>query len=121
MKYDIIIFFNYSYNRSPDLTPVDFFVWGYLKNIASTNESRNPEEIVGRLHAVLIDMDAAMLRRTSQNIITRAAVCIEANGILNTCCINLYINRLFLGPYTIKRLNALACILHTYDLILKFV
>ena len=32
-------------HRSPDLTPYDFFLWGYIKNKVFTTPPRNPNDL----------------------------------------------------------------------------
>ncbi|XP_028418180.1 uncharacterized protein LOC114543364 [Dendronephthya gigantea] len=68
--------------RSPDLTPCDFFLWGYVKNrVFST-----PPENVNVLRQRILDtFDALkeqpeMITRAVQAMQSRATLCVERNG-----------------------------------------
>ena len=67
--------------RSPDLTPLDFFLWGYLKGKVYMTPPNNLEEL-----RIRIERACASLRQTNflQNSIRemrrRANLCIQRNG-----------------------------------------
>ena len=46
--------------RSPDLTPLDFWVWGYMKQRISTQDfrPRTLEELKEAIRRVVVDMNA---------------------------------------------------------------
>ncbi len=66
--------------RSPDLTPLDFFFWGYLKSKVYETPVQNLQELQNRIvhYAQLIDED--MIRRAVENFNDRIAYCQEVNG-----------------------------------------
>jgi hypothetical protein len=66
--------------QSPDLTPVDFFVWGNLKEHVYLVPHRTIEDLVGRLQEAVTMVDANMLRRVRENAVRRTAVCLETDG-----------------------------------------
>lgn len=66
--------------RSPDLTPLDFFLWSHLKKIVYATEPTSPEEVIGRMQGAVQTIDEPMVRRVRQNLILRAEACIEARG-----------------------------------------
>lgn len=67
-------------NSSPDLTPLDFFLWGHLKKIVYEQEPASPEEVIARMQIAVDTVDEVMLRRVRENLILRAEACIEARG-----------------------------------------
>ncbi|XP_036145604.1 uncharacterized protein LOC118646565 [Monomorium pharaonis] len=66
--------------RSPDLSPLDFFLWGYLKEKVYAKQPENVEEVVARLHAAVATVDAEMLLHVRNEAVRRAHACLEANG-----------------------------------------
>lgn len=67
-------------NRSPDLTPLDFFLWGHLKEMIYSSPPASPEDVMAKIIVAVEDIDGAMLRRVRENVICRAQACIEAGG-----------------------------------------
>jgi hypothetical protein len=59
---------------SPDPTPMDFFLWGHLKEQVYTVPSRTIEDLVARLQAAVTTVDANMLRRARENVVRCTAV-----------------------------------------------
>ena len=64
--------------RSPDLTPIDFFLWGYLKELMEPPSS--PEDLVAQLHAAFSKVEPSMLQRVQNDIEKRAFLCSRNNG-----------------------------------------
>jgi len=67
-------------NRSPDLTPLDFFLWGHLKETVYSSPAVSPEDVMAKITVAVEEIDGAMLRRVRENTILRAETCIEAGG-----------------------------------------
>lgn len=68
--------------RSPDLTPCDFFLWGYIKSKVYMTP---PPDILALRERILnefrvLKMDPAMVIRAVGCMQTRANTCIERNG-----------------------------------------
>lgn len=68
--------------RSPDLTPLDFFLWGHLKNLVYDhhNPPRTLQELEGRITAACSQITPGMIRNAVENIKKRAAFCVQQNG-----------------------------------------
>lgn len=66
--------------RSPDLTPVDFFLWGHLKNEVYRNRPRDINELCARITASCNNIDRQVLRNVSRNNRRRIEKCIELEG-----------------------------------------
>ncbi|EZA51190.1 hypothetical protein X777_10260, partial [Ooceraea biroi] len=66
--------------RSPDLTPLDFFLWGHLKNFIYREPVRNREELHHRIVEAVASISPEMIRNAQQSLLRRARICIDANG-----------------------------------------
>lgn len=67
--------------RSPDLNPLDFFLWGHFKDQMYTdNVPGDREELRRRLHMARRTVTPEMLQRVRLNLIRRAECCIEQGG-----------------------------------------
>lgn len=67
--------------RSPDLTPLDFFLWGNIKERVYATQVPNKEELRQRVVNCFEDLDASEIRKAT-NISTRKRFykCLENNG-----------------------------------------
>lgn len=66
--------------RSPDLTPLDFYVWGRIKSMVFATAATTKEDMKQRVRAAFRDLDAAEIRRATQSLSTRVQKCLAANG-----------------------------------------
>lgn len=67
--------------RSPDLTPLDFFVWGYLKEKIYSSPVANEEDLRGRIRNTAEELQQELsLRITVGAMRKRARACIRQNG-----------------------------------------
>ncbi|CAK9803096.1 hypothetical protein ANTQUA_LOCUS3580 [Anthophora quadrimaculata] len=75
-----IDFTNLSFSRSPDITPLDFFLWGTLKEKVYKEVPTTPYDMQQRIIAscALISSDA--VRLASQSIVKRIQWCIDSDG-----------------------------------------
>ena len=60
--------------RSPDLTPMDFFIWGEMKCLVYETPIDTPDELVARV------AEAAAIIRETQSFAHRYQLCINVNG-----------------------------------------
>lgn len=68
--------------RSPDITPLDFFLWGTIKNIVYASRPRNREELCERIRQACREISPGMLRRVVLNNRRRIEKCIQLQGDL---------------------------------------
>jgi hypothetical protein len=61
--------------RSPDLNPMDFFIWGHLKETVYKDPPTDIEDLLAKFHAAVATIDADMLRRVQASIPRRAVAC----------------------------------------------
>ena len=66
--------------RSPDLTPPDFFLWGYLKPKVYVNKPRTVEELKDNIGEEITAIPAEMLAKTMENAAKRAQNDINARS-----------------------------------------
>lgn len=66
--------------RSPDLTPMDFFLWGYIKSLVYETEPLNVEDLKGRIRVAMGTITPAMLRSVRRSLTTRLEECLANDG-----------------------------------------
>ncbi|XP_039310588.1 uncharacterized protein LOC120358899 [Solenopsis invicta] len=66
--------------RSPDLTPLDFFLWGTIKEYVYRVPINTVEELNYRIIEAFANITPEMLERLKQSFIRRAELCIEMDG-----------------------------------------
>ena len=66
--------------RSPDLTPPDFFLWGYLKNIVYKDRPSTLDELRDRIEQACEDIPKKMCDRVCKSMGDRLKRCREAKG-----------------------------------------
>lgn len=66
--------------RSPDLTPPDFFLWGYLKSKVYVNKPKTLEELKTNIRQEIAAIPVEMLKKTMENAAKRAQYAVQAKG-----------------------------------------
>ena len=67
--------------RSPDLTPCDFFLWGFVKGLVYVPPlPKDVDELKDRITEAVATIDNAMLERVWQELDYRLDVCRVTNG-----------------------------------------
>ena len=68
--------------RSPDLTPLDFCLWGWLKDEVYKDKVNTRDELIVRIMntAALIKERQDDLRRATRSTVKRIRKCIEVGG-----------------------------------------
>lgn len=66
--------------RSPDLTPLDFFYWGYLKSKVYETKPNNIEELKQRIVTLSESITPELLQKVSDEVYLRLALCQEKGG-----------------------------------------
>ena len=67
--------------RSTDITSLDFFLWGYVKDMVYRTKVRDITELKQRISNAIDTSDEAMLQRTRQKIEYRLDVLRVTNGV----------------------------------------
>lgn len=68
--------------RSPDLNPIDFFIWGFYKEIIYAREVSSENELREKIHQAENDIrtNSAAFRNLQSNFLRRCRLCISAEG-----------------------------------------
>ncbi|KYN28572.1 hypothetical protein ALC57_02013 [Trachymyrmex cornetzi] len=66
--------------RSPDLTPMDFFVWGYIRDQVYDSLPRNRNDLIQKIQTASEKITPIMLSKVRENLMRRIALCAEENG-----------------------------------------
>ena len=68
-------------SRSPDLNPLDYHVWGYMKAMVCAHKVNTREELLQRILSAAGSINnAAVLRRVTSSLATRVRKCIQTDG-----------------------------------------
>lgn len=68
--------------RSPDLNPLDFFIWGYFKEVVYQRENNTEQELRQKLEIAKVQImnNRRAFRRLRANFIRRCRLCIIVRG-----------------------------------------
>uniref|UniRef100_A0A1B6EKB9 DUF4817 domain-containing protein n=1 Tax=Cuerna arida TaxID=1464854 RepID=A0A1B6EKB9_9HEMI len=66
--------------RSPDITPLDFFLWGYVKNFVYSEKIRNIDHLRQRIIAAVASVTPNLLTNTWREFEYRLDICRATNG-----------------------------------------
>ena len=66
--------------RSPDLNPLDYFLWGYLKSKVYSPWPRNLDDLETNITREVRNLQPAMITRAIMEIKVRAQKCLNARG-----------------------------------------
>ena len=66
--------------RSPDITPLDFFLWGYVKDIVYRTKVRDINDLQHRIIQVINAVTINMFARTWQEIEYRLDIVSATDG-----------------------------------------
>lgn len=66
--------------RSPDLTPLDFFLWGYMKIEVYKTPAESREDLINKINNAAAQVTPNMLERVLSNVQKRAEACINVAG-----------------------------------------
>jgi hypothetical protein len=67
--------------RSPDLTPLDYFLWGYVKDVIYKRTYENVRELKTEVHAAITNIHHNSLQRaTKRQFLKRLDLCKRQNG-----------------------------------------
>lgn len=66
--------------RSPDLTPMDYFLWGYLKERVYQNRPGNIEDLKTKIRMEIRNLPAEVIRKAVDSFYYRLGDCQTANG-----------------------------------------
>jgi hypothetical protein len=66
--------------RSPDLSPRDYFLLGYLKHKVYENRPHTIDELKESIRTTILQIPVEMLRKPTDSLSRRAEDCLQNNG-----------------------------------------
>lgn len=66
--------------RSPDLSPPDFFLWGYLKDIVYRSRPTTIAQLRERIATVCAEIPVEMCAKACKSVVKRFEACRDAGG-----------------------------------------
>ena len=66
--------------RSPDLTPLDYFLWGHIKEMVYKNRPTDNEELRVKIAEAVQSVTKVTINKTFENFQKRVILCNEVNG-----------------------------------------
>ena len=66
--------------RSPNLTPCDFFLWGYLKDIVFREPSATLMQLRHKIEQACAQVTEAMCREVCHSVVQRLRDCFDHQG-----------------------------------------
>lgn len=66
--------------RSPDLNPLDYFLWGYIKDIVYARTYNDLQDLQNSIQQVCDGLSPAVLESACRDIVRRTQICIRQNG-----------------------------------------
>ncbi|KYN08462.1 hypothetical protein ALC62_00554 [Cyphomyrmex costatus] len=66
--------------RSPDLNPLDFFLWGYCKEKIYRQLPEDIEELNDKLHYAIWSIENEVMEQMQTNLLKRMRACITMDG-----------------------------------------
>ncbi|CAK9805750.1 hypothetical protein ANTPLA_LOCUS4648 [Anthophora plagiata] len=77
-RYDM--WYKHDGSRSPDLNPLDFFLWGLLKETVCMNASTTVEDMHQRIIIACANITSNVLVRVQHSFRAHLQQCIDVNG-----------------------------------------
>ncbi|XP_070531446.1 histone-lysine N-methyltransferase SETMAR-like [Cardiocondyla obscurior] len=66
--------------RSPDLTPLDYFLWGHIKNLVEPQRNGTVNEVREAIVAAFATITPHMVYQATQDVVRRARLCVQQRG-----------------------------------------
>lgn len=66
--------------RSPDMTPLDFYLWGYLKHVIYGKEAKNLEELKENIINAFAEVQIENIQKACRSVLDRCSRCLDAEG-----------------------------------------
>jgi hypothetical protein len=66
--------------RSRDLTPCDFFLWGFVKSRVYANKPQTVPELKKEIRRVIGEIEPQLCGNVIENFVKRARVCQQSSG-----------------------------------------
>ena len=77
--YDFILFSHWP-PSSPDLSPLDYFVWSYVENITNMTSHNTKASLIAAIRRVFPELPPALVKKACSQFRIRIGAVIEAEG-----------------------------------------
>ena len=77
--YDFVPFSHWT-PSSPDLNPLDYFVWSYIENITNMTSHNTKASLIAAIHRVFAELPRALMEKACSQFRIRIEAVIEAEG-----------------------------------------
>ena len=77
--YDFVPFSHWS-PSSPNLNPLDYFVWSYVKNITNMTSHNTKASLIAAIHGVFTELPPVLVEKACSQFWIRIEAVIEAEG-----------------------------------------
>jgi hypothetical protein len=67
-------------SRSPDLTLTDYFMWGYIKDMADKSKPRSLADLKQSIVTAFHTLDTDLCKKVCESVPERLQRCIDADG-----------------------------------------
>ncbi|CAF4889820.1 unnamed protein product [Pieris macdunnoughi] len=67
--------------RSCDLTPLDFFLWGFLKSMVYANKPTTTQALKEEIGRCINEIPQHLCKKVIENFIKRSRVCQQSRGV----------------------------------------
>ena len=78
-RYDFVPF-SHCPHSSPDLNPLDYFVWSYVENITNMTSHNAKASLIAAIHRVFTELPPALVEKACSLFWIRIEAVIEAEG-----------------------------------------
>ena len=65
---------------SPDLNPLDYFVWSYIENITNMTPHNTKANLIAAIHRVFAELPPTLVEKACSHFRIRIEAVIEADG-----------------------------------------
>lgn len=66
--------------KSPDLSPLDFFLWGFLKSSVYEDSPQTPEALKAAIQNEIGQISIETCKKVCQSVVRRCKECLQSNG-----------------------------------------
>ena len=78
--YDFVPFSHWPPSSSPDLDPLDYFVWSYVENITNMTSHNTKASLITAIHRVFAELPQALVEKAWSQFWIRIEAVIETEG-----------------------------------------
>lgn len=66
--------------RSPDITPLDFYFWGYVKSETYKRRFNSVDDLQDAIRTIINSIDGRVVLKATQSVLKRSRKCVQVGG-----------------------------------------